>query len=123
MPLDGNTTVVNAVLAISAAERARYTDSLPCASTHFCDAVSQVDMGWLLAFGSMVIVTCFCSPGFSVTFWKATRRFGGSPTGDWKPTYTWGTSAPARLPVFVTVSRTAIGDFPSVIAGVTWTFP
>src|SRR5215217_3682406 len=71
---------------------------------------SQTPKGWLVAAGSMVIVTGFDSPGSMYTFWKPTSRLGGCPsTGT--PRYTCTTSAPATGPVFVTDAVTVTGAF------------
>jgi hypothetical protein len=69
---------------------------------------SQTLNGWLVAAGSMVIVTGFDSPGSTNTFWNPTSRVGGCPsTGT--PSYTCTTSAPATGPVLVTDAVTVTG--------------
>src|SRR5215217_9177807 len=69
---------------------------------------SQTPKGWLVAAGSMVIVTGFDSPASTNTFWNPTSRLGGCPsTGT--PRYTCTTSAPATGPVLVTDPVTVTG--------------
>src|SRR5215218_9353288 len=69
---------------------------------------SQTPKGWLVAAGSMVIVTGLDSPGSTNTFWNPTSRLGGCPsTGT--PRYTCTNSAPATEPVFVTDAVTVSG--------------
>src|SRR5215211_5018001 len=69
---------------------------------------SQTPKGWLVAAGSMVIVTGLDSPGSTDTFWNPTSRLGGCPsTGT--PRYSCTTSAPATGPVLVTDAVTVTG--------------
>ena len=51
-------------------------------------------------------VTVWLAPGGNTTRRNPLSCLGGSPAELGKPTYSWAISAPARLPVFVTVADT-----------------
>src|SRR5580765_173106 len=68
-------------------------------------------------FGSTSTTTSLLSPPLSLILLQPTRRFGGSAAAAGSEAYTSATSAPARLPVFVTVNVTR-----GVLPGVTFRF-
>ena len=54
----------------------------------------------------MSTLTSLLSPADNITLRHPTSRFGGSPALAGSAAYTCATSAPARLPVFLTVNVT-----------------
>src|SRR3989440_6574648 len=55
-----------------------------------------------------VMLTRLVWPGFRLTFAKPLSCLGGSPAEAGADTYTWTTSAPARVPVLVTSTDTLV---------------
>src|SRR4051812_11165561 len=73
----GVRTLMESVSVILSEELPTFTSYVPSRVFHASVSASQIDNGWLVADGSMVIVTCFFSPGSCQTFSKPTKRLGG----------------------------------------------
>ena len=80
----------------------------PVGSTHPLAVVSKNDSACPLS-GN---VTVFDWPGASITRWKPSSWRAGSPVEAGSPRYSCATSAPARVPVFLTVAVTVSSVLP-----------
>ena len=66
-----------AVCGVSSLAVPTWTVNSPRGTTNACAHGSHTDSGWLVAAGSIVMVTRCDSPGSRNTLVKPTRRFGG----------------------------------------------
>ena len=99
--------VIDAVARMSRDDEPTANVNVPVWMTQLCDATSHVENVRSLRGKD----TAADWPGMSRTFWKPFSCCGGSPAAEGKPTYSWATSDPSRLPVLVTAQlEDAVGQ-------------